>query len=45
MNEVIENQHMRGRNIISEIIETTNNFKNSITQKFVTMRDEDEDNM
>ena len=30
MNSLIESQHMRGRNIISEIIETSNGFQDSI---------------
>ena len=42
MQDVTERQHMRGRNIISEIIETTNAFKDSITKKFAQMREEDE---
>ncbi len=42
-NNIIDSQHTRGRQIISEIIETTTNFTNSVTNKFQQFRDDDEE--
>ena len=43
MNTLMEGQHSRGRQIISEIIETTNRFRQEILNKFQNYEEEDEE--
>ena len=40
---LVDSQHNRGRQIISEIIQTTTNFTNSVAAKFQQFRDDDEE--